>query len=374
VTSGFGLEILDLEAGYGATTVLRGLDLRVEAASLACVLGPSGCGKTTLLRVVAGFEPARAGSVVIAGQTVDDSAKRTAPEERRVGYVPQEGALFPHLDVAANIGFALPRRTGDDRRRRRQRVGELLDLVGLVGMGRRRPHELSGGQQQRVAVARALAREPDLVLLDEPFAALDANLRQRLRLDVREALAAAGVTAVLVTHDQAEALSLGDQVVLMRAGQVLQAGTPMQLYTSPADEWAAQFIGDATVMPASVVDGVAHTAIGPLPIRPTLTTLEGPVAVVLRPDQVRLAPAGDRAALAATVARAEYYGHDAVIEVGVWPVDNDATVDPVTVVVRVAGHDVLPVGTRVSIEVDGEVLVVPGDSTSTADDERATGG
>ena len=216
MTTSPGVAISGLESSYGTTRVLRGLDLVVTRGDIACVLGPSGCGKTTLLRVLAGFLPAEAGTVSIGGRVVDDGRHCVAPEDRRVGYVPQEGALFPHLTVAGNVGFALARRSRRQRALRRGRVEELLELVGLAGFGHRRPDELSGGQQQRVALARALICEPDLVLLDEPFAALDASLRHRLRLDVRAALAAAGVTAILVTHDQTEALSLGDQVVTAR--------------------------------------------------------------------------------------------------------------------------------------------------------------
>src|SRR5256886_7139715 len=224
MTHGRGVEVRSLEAGYGSACVLHGLDLTVERGRLACVLGPSGCGKTTLLRVLAGFQPAWAGSVAVAGRVVEDGTVRLPSEKRRIGYVPQEGALFAHLTVAANVGFGLPRHSRGRRSERRRRVEELLELVGMAGLGDRHPHDLSGGQQQRVALARALAPEPEVVLLDEPFAALDAGLRHRLRLDVRRVLNTSGATSVLVTHDQNEALSVGDQVGVMRAGQVVPAG------------------------------------------------------------------------------------------------------------------------------------------------------
>jgi iron(III) transport system ATP-binding protein len=207
-----------------------------------------------------------------------------------------------------------------------------------------------------VAVARALARQPDIVLLDEPFAALDANLRQRVRLDVRDALAAAGVTAVLVTHDQAEALSLGDRVVLMRAGRVLQAGSPVDLYSSPVDEWAARFIGEATVLDARLAGGVATTVLGPLLVRtgPDVTT--GDASVVLRPDQIVLHEpgAGVPASWKGTVRRAEYYGHDAVVDVQVAVDDGPG----LTVTARVPGHDLPAVGAVVEVSLDGEVVAV----------------
>jgi iron(III) transport system ATP-binding protein len=191
------LRVSDLHKRYGSRPVLSGVDLDVPAGGLTAVLGQSGCGKTTLLRTIAGFERAERGTVSLGGRTLDDGATYVAPEQRGIGYVPQEGALFPHLSVEANVGFGLPR-----HQRRGAAVAELLEMVGIAPLARRLPHQLSGGEQQRVALARALARRPGALLLDEPFSSLDASLRTHVREEVHALLRAQGVTTVLVTHDQ----------------------------------------------------------------------------------------------------------------------------------------------------------------------------
>ena len=300
------LVLRGVRKSFGATAVLRGVDLTVPEGALAAVLGPSGCGKTTLLRVVAGFDTADAGEVVIGGRLVCGPGVRLPPERRRVGMVPQEGALFPHLSVAGNVGFGLP------RVRRAGRVAEMLELVGLGGYGDRMPHELSGGQQQRVALARALAPGPALVLLDEPFSALDTGLRAALREDVRCALHATGATAVLVTHDQQEALSTADLVAVLQAGTIVQAGTPADLYQAPQDLHVATFLGEAVVLDAVLRDAdVAECALGPLPIRETGPAPGARGTVVLRPEQLLLGPP-DRG-VPARVCRVVFYGHDALV-------------------------------------------------------------
>jgi iron(III) transport system ATP-binding protein len=300
------LTIYGLEKSFGPVPVLRGLDLEVAPGSLAAVLGPSGCGKTTLLRVVAGFERPDAGTVELDETLVASAAMSIPPERRRVGIVPQEGALFPHLTVAANVAYGLRRR---DRRGRR--VDDVLDLVGLADFGARMPHELSGGQQQRVALARALAPEPALILLDEPFSALDTGLRAAVRDDVRAALRAAGQTAVLVTHDQQEALSMADSVAVMRDGVVVQAASPSDLYAAPVDAGVATFVGEAMVVDADLRDGRAWSRLGDLVVRGDAGLREGPGRVVVRPEQVVLGPVSDgmRARICSTV----FYGHDALV-------------------------------------------------------------
>jgi len=245
------LVVNGLWKGYGGTDVLEGVDLDVKAGSLTAVLGLSGCGKTTLLRVIAGFERAERGSVALAERTLDDGRAYVPPEHRSIGYVPQEGALFPHLTVKDNVGFGLPR-----RERRGKAVGELLEMVGIAPLAGRMPHELSGGEQQRVALARALGRRPAALLLDEPFSSLDASLRTRVREDVHGLLREQGVTTVLVTHDQEEALSLADVVAVLRDGRIVQQGTPEQLYERPADERLARFLG-AVNLPAAGIPGSA---------------------------------------------------------------------------------------------------------------------
>ena len=232
---------------------LDGVDLDVATGSVTAILGPSGSGKTTLLRVLAGIDRADDGTVVIGGAMVDGNGSYVVAERRRVGLVPQQGALFPHLDVARNVGFGLHK---VPRAERARRVAELLELVGLAGMGARRPYELSGGQAQRVALARALAPKPDVVLLDEPFSALDASLRSSLRSEVADMLRSTGTTAVLVTHDQDEAMSLADTVAIMRAGRIVQSGTPDELYRRPDDLWVADFLGDAVLLDGELLDDV----------------------------------------------------------------------------------------------------------------------
>ncbi|THI94015.1 ABC transporter ATP-binding protein, partial [Nocardioides sp.] len=238
------LQIHGLEAGYSGQPVLRALDLEVTAGVTA-ILGPSGCGKTTLLRAVAGFVTPMAGTITVAGREVVSGRSVVAARRRGLGYVPQDGALFPHLTVEANVGFGLPR----GQRRNSARVSEALALVELPAkLAQRYPHELSGGQQQRVALARALAPRPRLVLLDEPFSSLDASLREETGRAVVRALRAAGAAAVLVTHDQGEALSLADQVAVMVDGSFLQVAAPADVYLTPADPRVAAFLGHAALV------------------------------------------------------------------------------------------------------------------------------
>jgi iron(III) transport system ATP-binding protein len=332
------LHVEGLAKSYGAAEpVLRGLDLTVPSGSLAAVLGPSGCGKTTLLRIVAGFLHADAGTVRLGDRTLTGPGTRLPPERRRIGIVPQEGALFPHLSVARNVAFGL---RGTDRTQRRRRTEEMLDLVGLAGYGDRMPHELSGGQQQRVAVARALAPRPQLVLLDEPFNALDSALRAGVRADVRSALRATGATAVLVTHDQQEALSTADLVAVVRDGRVAQCAAPQDLYRRPADTWVAGFVGDAVLLPGEVAaDGTARTALGGVALSAAPAGVRAGT-VLLRPEQLRLTGPDTEGAVRGTVSDVSYFGHDALV------------------VVRISGHDA-PVGVRVA----GPLSVRPGEET-----------
>jgi iron(III) transport system ATP-binding protein len=248
---------------FGDHPVLTGLDLEVPPGSLTAILGPSGSGKTTLLRVLAGFERADAGTVTIGGCLVDSPGVHVPPERRRIGYVPQEGSLFPHLTVAANVGFGLRA-----RQRRGPAIAELLEAVGLAGLGDRYPHQLSGGQQQRVALARALAIRPQVVLLDEPFGSLDAHLRASVRADVARLLAETHTTGVLVTHDQDEALSTADRVAVLRDGRIAQCAPPQELYDRPADADIARFIGDANLIEGTLDDGTVDTILGRLRVEP----------------------------------------------------------------------------------------------------------
>ncbi len=278
------LRTLSLTKRYGDVVAVDAVDLDVRRGEFLGVLGPSGCGKTTLLRLVAGFERPDAGGIEIAGQAVAGPRRNVAPEARRVGMVFQESALFPHLDVAGNVGFGLPRRG------REMRVAELVALVGLAGLQRRMPHELSGGQQQRVALARALAPDPAIIMLDEPFSSLDATLRSQLRAEVREILRSAGATTLFVTHDQAEALEISDRVAVMRAGRIEQVSTPDELYLRPVNRFVAGFVGEANFLPGLVRHGEVQTIVGRFRA-PADELAEGARAeVLLRPEQLHMLP------------------------------------------------------------------------------------
>ena len=239
------LALDDIECRYDGRLAVDGLSMHVSQGSVVCLLGPSGCGKTTVLRAIAGFHPLIAGTIWIDGAAVSQPGFTLPPEKRQLGMVFQDHALFPHLDVAGNVGFGLRRMTDAQKGKL---VGELLEIVGLGGMGGRYPHELSGGQQQRVAVARALAPNPSLILLDEPFSNLDIELRERLSGEVREILKQRGTTGVLVTHDQHEAFALGDAVGVMHEGRLLQWDTPYNLYHEPSNRFVADFIGQGVFL------------------------------------------------------------------------------------------------------------------------------
>jgi iron(III) transport system ATP-binding protein len=245
------LEFQRVSHAYGRQPVVRELSFELNAGEIGCLLGASGCGKTTVLRLIAGFEAPQAGDIRIEDETVATAERQTPPEQRRIGMVFQDYALFPHLSVADNIAFGL-RRIDDAERDRR--VAEMLDLVGLAKQGRKFPHELSGGQQQRVALARALAPHPRLLLLDEPFSNLDVELRERLSLEVRDIIKTAGTTAILVTHDQHEAFAVADVVGIMHTGRLEQWAPPYDLYHRPETRFVADFVGQGAFVPGEVVD------------------------------------------------------------------------------------------------------------------------
>ena len=334
-----------LRKSFGATGAVAGVDLQVPRGRVVAVLGPSGCGKTTLLRLIAGFERPDSGHVALHGRVVASPTAFVAPERRRVGMVFQEHALFPHLDVEGNVGFGLRRLP---RAARARRVATVLELVGLTGLEHRMPSELSGGQQQRVALARALAPEPTVILFDEPFSNLDAGLRASLRVEVRAILTGAGATAVFVTHDQEEALSLADEVAVMGAGRIHQLADPHTLYTRPADRFVATFVGDADVLRAERVGpGAVVTALGRLATATPVGATH--VEVVVRPENLRLRV---DAAGAARVESATYFGHDQVVRLRL----DDGT----SVRARLGPDVVLSVGDRVSVAVEGPVVALDG--------------
>jgi iron(III) transport system ATP-binding protein len=354
----------DLHKGFGSLPVLTGVDLAVPPGSFTAILGPSGSGKTTLLRVVAGFERVDRGSVAVGGVVVDGGPEYVPAERRRIGYVSQEGSLFPHLTVAANVGFGLAR-----HERRGHRVGELIEMVGLSGQARRYPHQLSGGQQQRVALARALAVRPDVVLLDEPFASLDAQLRSSVRSDVKEILRRAGATSLLVTHDQDEALSLADRVAVIRAGTIAQYATPQDLYADPSDPDLSRSVGAANLFEGVVDGGMVDTPFGrttavtaaPLPPR-------APVVVLVRPEQIDIHVGRDGEGLAGRVRNTDFHGHDTVVYVQ----PESDRVRPL-VVVRTLGDLMLQPGSAVTLRVHGPVRTWPRPATEGPATGRAQG-
>lgn len=299
----------NVRKAFGKARAVAGATVRVEPGTLVALLGPSGSGKTTLLRIVAGFEVPDTGSVWISGRQVAGEGAWVEPDRRRIGMVFQDGALFPHLTVAGNLAFARPRPG---------RAQECLELVGLASRAASYPHELSGGERQRIALARALAADPDVVLLDEPFAALDEGLRSSLREEVAAVLRTAGASALLVTHNQQEALSLADVVAVMRDGRIEQVGPPEEIYGRPATRWVAEFLGDADIVPGIAANGIADCELGRFPAD---RALHGTVEIVLRPERVVIHPNGTDAAEApvdgATQARVVgrcYFGHDQLVQ------------------------------------------------------------
>ncbi len=279
------LDFTDVSHAYGHTTVLQGVSFAVEPGMIACLLGASGCGKTTVLRCIAGFEPVLSGTVALDGTVMSAKGVSVPPEQRRIGVVFQDFALFPHLTVAGNIEFGLRHTAATDRD---ARVRELLNMIGLADLGAKYPQELSGGQQQRVALARALAPRPRLLLLDEPFSNLDVEMRERLSIEVRDILKQEKITAVLVTHDQNEAFNIADMVGIMKDGRIEQWDTPYRLYHEPRTRYAANFIGAGLFLPGTVLaDGQIRVELGvfmpdQVPGWPAGTVVD----VLLRPDDV----------------------------------------------------------------------------------------
>lgn len=306
--SGWSLCLRAVSKHFNGVEAARQVGFELRRGQLLALLGPSGCGKTTTLRLIAGFETPDAGEIEIGGRLVAGPGLHIPPEKRRVGMVFQEYALFPHLSLGDNVGFGLRGYAGDKKRR----VAEVLALVGLAGLEQRMPHELSGGQQQRVALARALAPEPDLVLLDEPFSNLDAGLRLRVRAEVRSILKHANATAVFVTHDQEEALSLVDQVAVMLEGTVQQVATPRQLYYQPVSRAVAAFIGDS-----NFIAGVGHGRWVECELGRLETQVEvwGPVDILLRPENIDVKPAPQGSGC--RVREVVFFGHDQLVQINV---------------------------------------------------------
>ena len=328
------LECDDVGKRFNDVVALEGFSIRVDQGRIVALLGPSGCGKTTALRAIAGFSHPDSGSISIAGQSVHDNRRTVPPEKRRVGMVFQEGALFPHLTVEQNIAYGLSKEDN-----RSERVAEVLRMTGLEGLGQRMPYELSGGQQQRVALARALAPRPELLLLDEPFSNLDPGLREQVRRDVVDILRRNGITAVFVTHDQEEAMYVGDTIAVMNKGRIEQQGTPHDIFHNPGSKFVAEFIGMVDFLPASWEDGCLTTAIGvsePLPQSPQSGILEA----MIRPDCVECYPAEDgNGVIAEREFRGAFYLYRIALDSG----------DMVRALLSHASE--FDVGTRVSVQV-----------------------
>ncbi len=296
------LEIDAVSVNYGGPDVLSDVSLSVTPGEIIALLGPSGCGKTTLLRAVAGLERPTTGSISLGDRIVSGPGAFMPPERRRIGMVFQDWALFPHLDVARNVGYGLPR--GDLSA---ERVRETLSLVGLDSVADRMPGTLSGGQQ-RVALARALAPRPAVLLLDEPFSNLDSSLRAQVRTEIHHLLVELGVTTVFVTHDQDEAFVLGDRVAVLHDGRLAQVGSPDDLYRRPADQWIATFVGEANLFPVQIPDGNGSTCPTPIGPVPLASKVSGPTKIMLRPEDLAVSPGGD-----GVIELVEYYGHDTMV-------------------------------------------------------------
>ncbi|HEU0277902.1 MAG TPA: ABC transporter ATP-binding protein [Rhodanobacteraceae bacterium] len=359
-----GLHVRGLCKAYGNAPVLTGIDLDVASGELVTVLGASGAGKTTLLRILCGFERADAGRITLGGREVANGrALHVAPERRGIGYVAQEGALFPHLSVAENILFGLPRRLRKAKRAAAgERVQQLLALMDLPEQyASRMPSILSGGEQQRVALARALAPGPAVVLLDEPFSALDAGLRVETRTAVLTSLKRAGATALLVTHDQDEALSMSDRVAVLLHGRLAQVSDPRTLYRLPVDADVARFVGAALLLPGTLEGDVAACRLGALRVAPSVLAGLAPgtraVDVMIRPEQIHLdradgaPPQLDGGERNARVEDLTFYGHDAELALRL---DSD-----LRVTAWVPGVNLPAIGDEVAFHVVGPVVAYP---------------
>lgn len=333
------LQLRGVEKSFGSLRVLNQVSLEVAAGEFVAILGNSGGGKTTLLRMIAGFDAPEEGEIRIGDRVVFDSSTFVPAEQRRVGVVPQDAALFPHLTAAEDVGFGLQALAKPERA---QRVAQLLDLVAMSGFAEYLPAQLSGGQRHRIALARALAPNPDVILLDEPFAALDPELRGRIREDVRRVLNSTGSTVVLVTHDQEEALSIADRVAVLRDGEIAQVGSPRDIYSEPADIGIATFLGDSVIVDGVVEGGKIVTSLGQLtPLNQVFEGARGKVAI--RPENFYLQPnvKGD-----AVVVNRQFFGHDAVVEV---------KTPQTTVRARASGPFAPEIGMKVTVWVRGAV-------------------
>jgi len=337
------IELRNVSKAFGTTRAVKDVSLEIERGAIHVLLGASGCGKTTVLRLIAGLEVPDSGEIWLNGERVAGQGAWAPPEARRIGMVFQDYALFPHMTVRQNVLFALSALNGKlSPAERERRARQMLEMVGLAQHLDRFPHQLSGGEQQRVALARALAPSPSVVLLDEPFSNLDAALRRSMREEVRQILRAANTTAIFVTHDQEEALSLADTVVIMRQGRIEQVGAPQEVYLRPANPEVAAFLGEANFIEGVAQGEVAHCALGTLPLA---SPMYGKVSLMIRPEALRLTASQEGNA---EVIAIRFFGHDQLLQLR-FP-------DETTLEVRTWGNAELALGEHVAVSVRGNVM------------------
>jgi iron(III) transport system ATP-binding protein len=352
------LTLDNIAIAYDGTRIVHDVSLTVKDGDIGCLLGPSGCGKTTVLRAIAGFEAVSAGEIRLGDQLISSASTHLPPEQRTIGMVFQDYALFPHLNIAQNIAFGIRKQSSS---KKQQRTQELLKLVDLSGYEQRYPHELSGGQQQRIALARALAPRPQLLLMDEPLGSQDLELREILARQVREILKREGTTAILVTHDQHEAFAMADEIGVLRQGRLQQWDTGYQLYHRPVNQFVAEFIGRGALLPGTV--SAQHSLITPLGEISTGIPVDCqpgcPLNVLIRPDDIQLTRSGEYSAkITARAFRGAQYLYTLQLE------------DGNTVLALAPSHQVYPIGDRVKFTLDLQHLVTLKQSppAQTADD------